>query len=175
MKEQILELRAQGKTYNEIKEILGCSKSTISFHCGEGQKEKAYSRNNKNRKKKAGIIKSKLEKFTRYKIKNFRRGTWGEPNDSTFNYTSAYELIDSAKNCYLSGRPLDLENSRSYHLDHIIPQSKGGKNTLKNLGVACKEANMAKSDMLVDDFIQLCVDVCKNNGYIIMPMCHQSE
>jgi len=32
-KKEILKLRNEGKTYSEIKEILGCSKSTISFHC----------------------------------------------------------------------------------------------------------------------------------------------
>lgn len=39
MKEQILKLRAAGKSYSEIVSELGCSKSTVSFHCGEGQKE----------------------------------------------------------------------------------------------------------------------------------------
>lgn len=32
-KKEILKLRNEGKTYNEIKDILGCTKSTISFHC----------------------------------------------------------------------------------------------------------------------------------------------
>ena len=50
-KEEILKLRAEGKTYNEIKEITGASKGTISYHCGEGQKEKSYARNSKARKK----------------------------------------------------------------------------------------------------------------------------
>jgi hypothetical protein len=44
MKEQILELHAQGKSYNEIVRILGCSKGSVSYHCGNGQKEKAYNR-----------------------------------------------------------------------------------------------------------------------------------
>jgi len=35
MKEQILKLRKEGKTYNEIHELLGCSKSTISYHCSK--------------------------------------------------------------------------------------------------------------------------------------------
>jgi hypothetical protein len=55
MKEQILKLRNEGKTYNEIKEILGCSKGTISFHCGNGQKEKSNSRKKTNRVKLNGI------------------------------------------------------------------------------------------------------------------------
>lgn len=32
-KEEILELRKNGKTYNEIVEILKCSKSTVSYYC----------------------------------------------------------------------------------------------------------------------------------------------
>jgi hypothetical protein len=33
LKESILELRNSGKNYNEISELLNCSKSTVSFHC----------------------------------------------------------------------------------------------------------------------------------------------
>ena len=44
MKEQILALRAQGKTYAQIKAELGCSKSTISYHLGENQKQKTQDR-----------------------------------------------------------------------------------------------------------------------------------
>ena len=36
MKEEILRLRQEGKTYTQIQDILGCSKGTISYHCGEG-------------------------------------------------------------------------------------------------------------------------------------------
>jgi len=38
-KENILKLRAEGKTYTEIQKILGCSKGTISYHLGDGQKQ----------------------------------------------------------------------------------------------------------------------------------------
>ena len=44
MKEQILALREKGYTYNQIVEQLGCAKSTVSYHCGSGQKEKTRSR-----------------------------------------------------------------------------------------------------------------------------------
>lgn len=44
MKDIILSLRAEGKSYNQIQSVLGCSKSTISFHCGDGQKEKSQKR-----------------------------------------------------------------------------------------------------------------------------------
>ena len=35
MKEKILKLRQEGKSYNEIRRILGCSKGTISYHCSK--------------------------------------------------------------------------------------------------------------------------------------------
>lgn len=50
VKEDILRLRAEGKTYDEIRDALGCSKSTISHHCGEGQKEKTVQRTFESRK-----------------------------------------------------------------------------------------------------------------------------
>lgn len=51
MKTQILELRKQGKSYNEISKIVGCSKGTISYYCGNNQKEKTLQRQNKRRQK----------------------------------------------------------------------------------------------------------------------------
>lgn len=41
---KIIELHMLGKSYSQIKEELGCSKGTISYHLGAGQKEKAISR-----------------------------------------------------------------------------------------------------------------------------------
>lgn len=167
MKEKILKLREEGRNYNEIVEILGCAKSTVSYHCGEGQKEKTRLRGASSRSKKVNIINKKIGRFTRDKIRNFKKGTRGGKTDSDFDYNSAFEQISSVKNCYLSGRPINLEDSKSYHLDHIMAFSKGGENSLENLGVACKEANMAKNDLSVEDFIQLCIDVCKHNGYAV--------
>lgn len=45
-KENILRLRAEGKTYNEIVSELGCAKSTVAYHCGLDQKEKTRYRTN---------------------------------------------------------------------------------------------------------------------------------
>ncbi len=39
MKEQILELKAQGYSYRDIQAKLGCSKGTIAYHVGIGQKD----------------------------------------------------------------------------------------------------------------------------------------
>lgn len=51
MKDDILRLRNQGKTYLEIKEELKCSLSTISYYCNPEQKEKTLSRTRDKRSK----------------------------------------------------------------------------------------------------------------------------
>jgi len=42
--EKIKELAKQGLSYRQIQDELGCSKSTISYHLGKEQKQKAYLR-----------------------------------------------------------------------------------------------------------------------------------
>lgn len=71
LKENILKMRNDGKTYNEIKDILQCSKGTISYYC----KEYSLNDNNinydevKNFFKNDNSIKKTLEKFNITKLK----------------------------------------------------------------------------------------------------------
>ena len=51
MKEQIIKLRQEGKTYRNIQQEVGCSLSTIAYYCGENQKEKSKNRQIKKKKK----------------------------------------------------------------------------------------------------------------------------
>lgn len=48
-KEEIIKLHSKGKSYKEIQELLGCSKGTIAYHLGAGQKDKTKERTNRNR------------------------------------------------------------------------------------------------------------------------------
>jgi len=74
------------------------------------------------------------------------------------------EYYGEETTCYLSGRHINLSEPRTYHFDHIIPVSKGGKNTLDNLGICIKEANIAKNSLTVDKFIELCQMVIDNKN-----------
>lgn len=168
MKEQILKLRNDGKSYNEIVTELGCSKGTVSYHCGPGQKVKYRDRQRINRKNIKIIINLKLDKFLRTKVHNFKRAkTWLKTN-SRLNYETAYKQIFNNPICYLTGRKIELDQPRTYHLDHVIAFSKGGSNNLNNMGLTCKEANSGKSDLSIDEFIKLCIDVCQHNGYQVV-------
>lgn len=44
MKDKILKLRKEGRTYSEIQKALKCSRSTINYHCSSDGKSKVYKR-----------------------------------------------------------------------------------------------------------------------------------
>ena len=61
MKQRILKLRSAGKTYAEISNELGCSKSLISFHCNDSVRKRAAEyQQNKRTGKEFARLKSKL-------------------------------------------------------------------------------------------------------------------
>lgn len=173
MKEQILKLRAEGLSYNQIQKIVGCSKGNISFHCGEGQKEKTNKRNRLNRsfKNESDIefyLKNRiLLRIVNTKCKKSIRNCFKKDNVIDYNY-NVDDFVKSVINnpvCYITGKKIDLLDKQSYHFDHYIPVSKGGKNDSSNLRLCLKEANQAKNDMLFEDFLELCKTVLVNNGY----------
>lgn len=49
LSEEIIELKQQGFSYALIAKTLDCSKSTVAYHCGTGQKDKAKSRTYRSR------------------------------------------------------------------------------------------------------------------------------
>ena len=174
-KEDILRLRGEGKSYNEIKEILGCSKSTISYHCGDGSEKKRAKEGVKNRssiirkisafrartskeefEKQAKKKESKRMEKVRIKTKTFKRAgglkTHGLVNNikEDYSYKDVLDKIGENPKCYLTGDSIDLSDSSSYQLDHIIPTSKGGTNDLSNLAICTKQANIAKSNLSLD-------------------------
>jgi hypothetical protein len=63
VKDAILKLRGEGKTYMQIRAEVGCAVSTISYYCGEGQKEKTKLRNEKRKKNKFQSVKNLFSKY----------------------------------------------------------------------------------------------------------------
>lgn len=185
MKEKILELRKLGKNYNQIVSELGCSKSLVCYYLGKDQKNKNLHRQKINRKKNPLLtkihtflnIKEKIKKPRKININLIQKIIY--IRIYTFfnrgNKMSKIPVQDLVKEfmikigdnpkCYLTGDSIDLSKPKTYQLDHIIPTSKNGQNTLDNLGLTTKEANLAKRDLSVDEFINLCKKVLQNNGY----------
>jgi 5-methylcytosine-specific restriction endonuclease McrA len=181
LKEDILRLRADGFSYSEISKTLNCSKGSISYYLGNNQKEKAKSRRRTYRKTihgvlaiKMGMFKTKYDKGIRQKksqeqrihiILNRKRFKFMETQTEDFTLEQLIEKIGHSPICYLTGEKIDLSNPSSFHFDHIVPTSKGGKNTLDNLGVCTAKANFSKRDMSLEEYIDLCKSVLMHNGY----------
>lgn len=173
-RDSILVLRAQGKTYNEIQQLLGCSKGTISYHCGPGQKHKTRQRNNKKHPFAVKMWQFQLPStpFTRGNpLQSTRVRVWkkvyffqGEINPMKFTLEDVLDKLGDTPTCYLTGQPIDIWKPSTYEFDHIIPRARDGTNDLDNLGVCLKRANRAKQDMTPDEFIDLCKLVVQNNS-----------
>ena len=191
MKEQILELRTQGKSYNEICDLLGCSKGTVAYYCSPSRKEKQLVRQQKRRKNDALQVKidsfknvnrldsqpkksddelvGSVKKQVKDKIRDFGRPrNYNSPGEVVVEKITKGDVISKFGEdpiCYLTGHPIDWNKPRTYSFDHITPISKGGQFTLSNMGLTCREANNAKDDLLVEDLLKLCVDILTHNGY----------
>lgn len=183
-KNNILELRNKGYTYDQIVNELHCSKGTVSYYCGTDQKNKTLYRNERIRYsnllryligkkvssfKIEGEIKQskniyKVSYKLRVRIKCLQFCNVQKIKDLTMTPEDILKRLVSNPNCELTGRPLDIQNTHSWHLDHIIPRSKGGSNTLDNCQIVCRQANVAKSNLLPEEFLQLCNDVIKHQN-----------
>jgi len=158
MKEKILQLRSEGKSYNEIVAILGCSKGTVSYHCGKGQKQLYATRRKKQRSsahpivKKVYAFKENTRKQLRDKVRTFHKNS----SFVHFSVQDVLEKIGDSPRCALTGVPININDPSTYSFDHIVPRSRGGDNTLDNLQVVCMDVNKAKHNLTDDEFIALC-------------------
>jgi CRISPR/Cas system Type II protein with McrA/HNH and RuvC-like nuclease domain len=81
----------------------------------------------------------------------------------TFTIQNIIEKFEQQPCCYLTGDPISIYDVKSYEFDHMIPKSRGGSNTLENLGICTRSANRAKQDMTPDEFIALCSKIANHN------------
>ena len=185
--EDIIKLKSTGLSNRKIANILGCSISTVLYNTNDERKRKTNQRNNANRLKTNPLL-IKLRKFLQRvkEIKKIRKPSEKDTkilknkiltfhrNRKTKEYTKINFTLDDliakfGKNpkCYLTGKEIDIYQPRTYQFDHIIPTSKGGDNSIDNLGICTKEANMSKTDHTLEEFIELCKEVLINQGYNI--------
>lgn len=182
MKEKILKLKSEGKSYNEIAKILNCSKGTIAYHCSDEQKEKTAERRKKRNKNliirktdsfkyatKADVTvkpaKNLVESVRKFqKRDNNVKGFVNKDIQTTFTWKDVINKFGVDTECYLSGEKINLYQN-DYNFDHIIPTTRGGQNTFDNLGILHEIVNMMKGDLTPDELIEWCVKILVHNGY----------
>lgn len=176
LSDKIFELRSQNKSYNQISKELNCSKGTITYYLSIDGKEKCNQRTRKRRSLQSPVLKKLIHFNSLSKpIKNNNKSKdlrFLYRKLYTFNGKSANNMITEEQllnkigpnpTCYLTGLPIDLNKPHTYEFDHIIPRSRGGDNSIDNLGLCTKQANRAKGGMTKDEFINMCSLVHKFN------------
>lgn len=177
-KDDILRLRKKGKSYNQIAKMLGCSLSTISYHCGtklkkpqkQGWKVRFAKKINKFKSRCTAeeyrTFRSKIKTFKRKFPKGTRaRGSGVPTNSRVNNITKDYyaedviNKIGTSPVCYLTGRKVDIKDTSSYTFDHRVPTTLGGTNDLENLEICSTEANHAKAGLSLNNFYSLCAEI----------------
>lgn len=194
-KNQIFKLRDTGLSYDKIAENLNCSATTVRYHLNSKFREKIKSKKKQLREQHPYY--SKLESF-RIKKYNFKLKKSNKNDVKAIVYYKLRTFLVSPKlkgkshkmknkitlqdvinkfgenpKCYLTGQAIDIMKPATYHFDHIIPVAKGGENTIDNMQIALTDANYAKRDMLLNDFIELCKQVTINAGYSINKINNQ--
>lgn len=190
----IFELRKLGKSHSEIANEIGCSKSTVSYWCNDTTSKKsselkkkkreerdvnylfsrrvsAFKEDRSRRKKGVGKITAANRKSTWYKIYYSKIIGFRDRNkmevEKSYSYDEALTHLGGIETkCYLTGKTINIETD-DYCLDHIIPVSKGGSNELENMGITTPEANASKTDLTVEEYLELCKTVLQNFGYTV--------
>jgi 5-methylcytosine-specific restriction endonuclease McrA len=175
-------LRLQGFSYIDIQNTLNCSKGTISYHLGKGQKEKTKLRRKNvlhstyihvkrvncfhNRKPRT---QRKLKPTTSYTHRQMSKAISAKASkfqkNAAFNYKDVHAKYGDHFQCALTGRPLSWNKPQEYEYDHILPVARGGTSCLDNLQIVCTDANRAKNDLTEEEFLDLCKEVVLHAGY----------
>lgn len=66
---------------------------------------------------------------------------------------SGPELADWIEQTEKTCRWCGCDCSNEFHVDHIIPLSKGGPHEIHNLAIACKSCNLRKNAKMPEDFL----------------------
>lgn len=192
-----INLRKQGLSFQEIANLLNCSKSTVSYHCKKQTREKTKKRSEKQTHKRNsevawmtlfsrrynGFCGRKPRKYKKSNLKWKENGQWWYKFKNVIKkfqlrtdniIMKYYKSEDALKHlngpytkCYLTGIDIDMTKD-DYQLDHILPTSRGGTNELSNLGIICPEVNQMKGPLTTEELFYWCQKILEHNGYTVI-------
>ena len=155
---RIKRLKARGKSYRQIAELLGITISTVQYWVNPKRKRLNERCNN------AWRAQNPLHK----KIKDFRQRARALGREcGRFTQQQLLQKAGSPPCCYLTGKSINLTDTSSYVIDHFIPVGCGGNGTLENARLACADANKAKDAKTLEEFLELCAQVLRHHGFVV--------
>ena len=163
MKQKILDCKQQNPTwgYRKIAKHLSVSITAVRYYvCPTA---KAYTiRKAKEYDNNAHPLRRKLQRFYgKYRSMGGKLKALAEP---AISLKDALAFFGENPTCYLTGEKIDLLKAKTYSLDHKIARNKGGHCGLSNMGLTSKQANLAKSDLSLQEFILICRKVVALHG-----------
>jgi 5-methylcytosine-specific restriction endonuclease McrA len=120
-----------------------------------------FCRDRRRKKRKWSEVKSFRQMISK-RINGFTRG-----EKQMFHFDELMEKIGDNPRCAMTGRTINLQNRKSWQLDHIIPSSKGGDDTLENCQLVCTEANQSKANMTEQEHLNLCREILEHHGFVV--------
>lgn len=172
MKEKIIACHNSHPSWGnkKIAASVGCAPNTVKYHLNPTEKNKSFARTRRNRGFLGPILKRKKDYFQcvagyRFTKSGCYAGRHRLP--SVFSIEDFQIKLESSPVCYLTGEPIDLLQPKTYELDHILPISKGGDNSLENCGLTTKAANRCKSDLTIAQLEELCKKILEHRGYTV--------
>jgi len=126
-----------------------------------------------------------IKELFRIRIKDFKKDTKGNtmPMNRTYIWSEYIEELQKNRGlqiignintddatltipCEVCGEDVDMscENSQGWAMDHRHPRSKGGGPLPDNLSVIHQSCNQVKSDLTLDELVDLAKKIVKNNS-----------
>ena len=160
LKKEILRLRGENKTYDEIKDLLGCSKATISYHCtrnGIGNNKPIIDNELVNQINDYYLNHTIDEVVKRFNISRSTVIRYTDNKRIKLSYSKIYTILKKAIKCIGNQRILFgkiIQDSQFLFVSHVVSIFSAGILVFNNLsskfGVCSLSLNANCSSFLSD-------------------------
>jgi 5-methylcytosine-specific restriction endonuclease McrA len=77
-------------------------------------------------------------------------------NGGTYTLKELNDLFEKQEGfCFYCGELLYVSFDREVHVDHMIPLSRGGSNSIENIVLSCATCNLEKNTKTSDEYLKL--------------------